>query len=236
MRTQKLLIAAAAALAAGVVTSQAQVYSQNIVGYVNTVLPNGLTLVNNPLSGTTNAADSVLPGLQVGDSLLVWNGAGYVSYLYVGPGGNAPSTETWQDPNGNPLAAPNLVPGQGFFYNNGQGVTETNTFVGTVVLTNTISLPNGLDLVASSVPISDIADGTNIALPLQVGDSLLLWNGAGYVSYLYVGPGGNAPSTATWQDPNGNPLASPTISVGEGFFYNNGQGATETWTQNLVVQ
>ena len=38
MRTKTLLIAAAA-LAAGILSSSAQTYSQNIVGYVNQVLP-----------------------------------------------------------------------------------------------------------------------------------------------------------------------------------------------------
>ncbi len=61
MRTKTLLIAAAA-LAAAVTSSQAQstVYSQNIVGYVNQVLPGAgvFTSVVAPLQGTTNAADA----------------------------------------------------------------------------------------------------------------------------------------------------------------------------------
>ncbi len=57
---KKTLLIAAAALAASLIPSQAQVYSQNIVGYVNTAIPGGgaLTLVANPIQtvvgGVTN--------------------------------------------------------------------------------------------------------------------------------------------------------------------------------------
>ena len=105
MRTQKLLITAAAALVAGIVSSQAQVYSQNIVGYVNTILPNGNTAISNPLlnGDGTNGAENVLTSLQIGDGLLVWNGAGYSGYTYGGPG-------AWLDQNGNPTSQPTLAP------------------------------------------------------------------------------------------------------------------------------
>jgi len=222
MRTKTLLIAAAAALAAGVISSQAQVYSQNIVGYVNVVLPVGNTAINNPLITGTNGAESVLTSLQSGDGLLTWNGAGYSGYTYVGPG-------SWVDQNGNPVAAPTLNQGAGFFYQNGQGAAETNTFVGTVDSTNSISLPVGNTLVGSSIPYGGAADNTNFTLPLQSGDGLLTWNGAGYNGFTYVGPG-------SWVDQNGNPVAAPTINVGSGFFYQNGQGAPEIWTEGLTAQ
>jgi hypothetical protein len=222
MRTKTLLVAAAALLAAGVVTSEAQVYSQNIVGYVNTVLPVGNTAVSNPLLTGTNGAEQVLTSLQGGDGLLVWNGAGYSGYTYFGPG-------NWVDSNGNSVPAPTLAQGAGFFYQNGQGVAETNTFVGTVVTTNTVSLPVGNTLVGSSIPYAAAADSTNFTLPLQGGDGLLIWNGAGYSGYTYFGPG-------TWVDSNGNSVAAPTIGVGAGFFYQNGQGVAETWTESLTTQ
>ena len=224
MRTQKLLITAAAALAAGILSSQAQVYSQNIVGYVNTILPVGNTPIANPLLNAdgTNGAEDVLTSLQGGDTILVWNGGGYNAYTYFGPG-------SWVDTFGNPTAAPKLPQGAGIFYQNGQLTAETNTFVGTVVLTNSVNLPVGNTLVASTAPIADSAEGTNINLPLQGGDSLLLWNGGGYNAYTYFGPG-------TWVDTFGNPTPAPTIPVGAGFFYQNGQLSAETWIENVVVQ
>jgi len=162
MKTKTLLIAAAA-LAAGVVSSQAQVYSQNIVGYVNTAIPgnNALTLINNPLVGPngTNGASQVLTGLNQasgGESLYVWTGSGYYVYTYqgAGVGTGLGFASDFTDPNGGAAGAipgdvfdgangvwwvaapPQLKQGQGIFIQN-PNVLETNTFVGTVVLQNT---------------------------------------------------------------------------------------------------
>jgi hypothetical protein len=224
MRTKSLLLAAAA-LAAGVLSSQAQtVYSANIVGYVNTALPSGYSLVNNPLlnSDGTNGAENVFASLQPFDSLLIWNGTGYTAYSYQGPG-------SWIDSNGNPIAAPNVSPGGAVFYQNNSGGAESNTFVGTVLLTNSISLGAGYSFVASTVPVSAPADSTNYSLPFQAFDSVLFWNGSGYTAYSYQGPG-------SWIDANGNPTNAPVIGVGQGFFYQNNSGAAETWAQNVTVQ
>jgi hypothetical protein len=218
-----LLIAAATALAAGIVTSQAQVYSQNIVGYVNATLPGGYTLLVSPLSpNSTNDAESVLPALAPGDTLLIWNGGGYNVDLYGGPG-------QWFDGNTYAsIAVPTLAPGQGFFYEN-TGSAKTNTFVGTVQLTNSTVLAGGYTLVGSTAPISDFVDSTNINLPLVPGDTLLLWNGGGYNVDLYGGPG-------QWFDGNTySAIADPTVGVAQGFFYEN-TGSAKTWTQNVVVQ
>ncbi len=58
---KKTLLIAAAALVAGVVSSEAQVYSANIVGYVNVTCPAGAqVLVSNPLDDGTNQANDLL--------------------------------------------------------------------------------------------------------------------------------------------------------------------------------
>src|ERR1700735_5475995 len=78
MKTKTLLIAAAA-LAAGVMSSQAQgVYSQNIVGYVNVPLVAGYNLVANQLdldgTGTNNSIYTVVgTNLPASTAVLVWN-------------------------------------------------------------------------------------------------------------------------------------------------------------------
>jgi hypothetical protein len=238
MRTKTLLIAAAA-LAAAVTSSQAQtVYSQNIVGYVNQTYlsPGSSYFVVAPLTGSSQAADILMASsLQPFDDILVWNGGGYNLFTYVGPGGNAPATNTWDDVNGNPVNAPLLAPGEGFFYQTQSGDVETNTWTGTCVLSNSIAFPSpgASYAVGSSVPISGPLDTTNgLNLPLQPFDGVLIWNGGGYNLYTYVGPGGNAPATNTWDDVNGNPVNSPVIGVGQGFFYQTLSGSTETWTQN----
>src|ERR1035437_9506831 len=126
---KKTLLMAAAALAAGIITSQAQpVYSQNIVGYVNTTLPVGYSLITVPLnaaaSGNTVPATNVLNALQSSDAVIIWNGSGYSKYAYLdfGPG------QTWQYPDGSfSDIAPSINAAQGFFYQNGQGAAETWT-------------------------------------------------------------------------------------------------------------
>ena len=235
MRTTTTLLIAAAALAAAVTSSQAQtVYSQNIVGYVNQVLPGSpnFSLVQNPLQGTTNAAEQVITCVQFGDSVLTWNGTGFNSAIYA-PGLNDDNT-VWVDANSfSDIPSPQITPGEGVFYENNQGVNETNTYVGTCVLSNTIVLtgsPN-FTLVGSTVPIGGDINSTNFNLPVQFGDSVLTWNGTGFDSDIYA-PGLNDDSTV-WVDANSfADVADPQLSVGQGFFYENNQGSDETWQQN----
>ena len=129
MRTKTLLVAAAA-LAAAITSSQAQtVYSQNIVGYVNQVLPGNpaYSLVTAPLTGTTNAADQIITCLQPGDTISLWNGTTFVVYTYF-PG--IYTGTNFVDGSFNALPTPTLAPGQAFFYQNEQGSNETNTWTG----------------------------------------------------------------------------------------------------------
>ena len=88
------------------------VYSQNIVGYVNTVLPGSgvYSMIANPLNGTTNAAEAVLPALVGGENLLKWNGAGYYIYSYAGAGvGTGLGFQSdWTDGGSAPPAPPSI--------------------------------------------------------------------------------------------------------------------------------
>jgi hypothetical protein len=230
MRTKTLLIAAAA-LAVGVITSQAQpVYSQNIVGYVNQPFPAGeYTVVTAPLATTsTNSPEDALGNmLQTGDDILYWNGTQFATYSYLSP-------QQWIYPDGSTVGpAPNLGNGNGFFYLNNQGATETNTFVGTVILTNTVSLPAGhYALIGSTPAIGGSLDDTNINLPLQTGDDVLIWSSTAnqYSTYSFL-------SVGQWIYPDGSTIGpAPVVNVDQAFFYLNNQGASEIWTNNFTVQ
>ena len=61
-------------------------FPERVVGYVNTPLTPGFTLVNNPLNGTTNGAGQVLSGLTSQENLFIWTGSGYHIYTYQGLG------------------------------------------------------------------------------------------------------------------------------------------------------
>jgi hypothetical protein len=236
---KKTLLIAAAALAAGIISTQAQtnVYSQNIVGYVNTQIPGGnaYSMITAPIGGATNLENTVT-AITAGDNVLIWNGGGYTAYSYLGANWDG-AGHSWADVNFNGVASPVVNPGQSFFYQNAQPGTETNTFVGNCILSNTVVIPGGnaYTLLASTAPIADTLDGTNLALPLTPGDNVLLWNGGGYTAYSYLGANWDG-SGHSFADVNFNGVASPVINVGRGFFYQNSQPSAETWHQNFSVQ
>src|SRR5450631_4220979 len=83
---KKTLLIAAAALVAGVISSEAQVYSANIVGYVNFVSVTnspGFQMICNPLDNGTNTVASLFPNPTPGTQLQVWNGATWGSFSYT---------------------------------------------------------------------------------------------------------------------------------------------------------
>jgi len=220
MRTQKLLVAVAA-LAVSLATSMAQVYSQNIVGYVNVTVPSGYSLLANPLSaGSTNGANEIMPQVD-GSIFLTWNGAGYDYRSYdSGFGG-------WIDGNFNPANPPALPPGKGFFYFNPGSATNV-TFTGSVIpapgTTNSLNLTPGYTVNGSVLPTSGLA--SSVGLPIVDGMIVLQWNGAGFNYRSYdSGFGG-------WIDGNFNSASEPTINIGQGFFYFN-PGSTVQWKQTL---
>ena len=103
MRTKTLLIAAAA-LAVGIISSEAQVYSQNVVGYVNlSVAASGYTVVTMPLdydgTGTNNTVSAIIgTNLPVGSSIQNWTGTGFAgnSYSKKGLGSGEPQLDVGQ--------------------------------------------------------------------------------------------------------------------------------------------
>jgi hypothetical protein len=221
MRTKTLLIAASA-LAATVVTSQAQVYSANIVGYANVVLVGGYNLVANPFDdGNGNQLTNVINAsiLPAKSSVTTWNSVGQNFNSAITGGGGV-----W---NGNTT----LQPGAGFFIKNGTAAspTVTNTFVGTVVVpvggSGTNQLLNNYTLVGSEIPYAsaNLFTDTNVNLVnsgLAGKSSVTTWNAVGQ-NYNSVATFGTAPAT---------PLA-----VGQGFFIKSVQGPTN-WVQTLPAQ
>jgi hypothetical protein len=148
MRTKTLLLSAVA-LAAGIFTSQAQsnVYSANIVGYVNaTNAAATLTMLSNPLDNGTNDLYSLLPTAANNT----------VAYEFTG-GILQTSTKT----KGVWTTDFILPPGSGFFI---KGAAGTNTFTGQTGFTNGLSLTAGVTVLAGSpIPFSgQLSDqGTN---------------------------------------------------------------------------
>lgn len=215
-------------IAAGVASSMAQsnVYSLNIVGYVNVPVTGSLTAMGNPLRNGTPAdrMDQVIP-YSDGDNIQVWNGASWDTWTM-----SSFSATGWQDPQGNDVALtslPNLGSGKGFFY--GKNTATTNvTFVGEVRTgTNNVSLPVGLTAAASPLPYGGLVSTGPLHLIMGDGDNIQKWNGASWDVYTFT-----SFSATGWQDPQGNDGPEATLNVGQGFFYGNNTGAT-TWQQIL---
>ena len=211
MRT-KALLGVAAAFAAGALTVSAQVYSVNIVGYVNQATTGGqLHLVQNPLDNGTNTLNSVLAGSPAGSEAYVWNGSGYTPSL-VGA-----KTGVWSPDTAIPT-------GVGFFFR--PSANRTNTYVGQVLAgpgeSVTNSLANGvLDLTGSLLPLATTNHSTDAAFGLTgapAGSALYKWNGSGYTPSLVGAKSG------TWSP-------GVSIAVGESVFIQPA-GAFD-WTQTL---
>jgi hypothetical protein len=243
---RKTLLIAAAALAGSVISSNAQVYSQNVVGYAN--LPtagSGTYLLTVPfVVGSSNGANEVWPlsggnpTIPDGSQLLIWNGTGYTTYL--SDSGNPPYL--WDDNGGNPLSfSPRVPVGQGFFLI--PAGNTTNTFAGAVAVnvgtSNRVALVGSSTyLVAAAVPyggavtngnVTTGAGGINLssANGLPDGSQLLIWTGTGYTTYL-----SDSGSPSYWDDNGGNPIAAPpSVAVGQGFFLI--PAATFTWVVGL---
>jgi hypothetical protein len=222
MRTKTLVIAVAA-LAAGILASSAQTYSQNIVGYANVVIAgNGqYTLLANPFDDgngnyLTNILNSALP---IKSQVLTWDPI--LTYTTIQKGG---SPVNW--PAG---TATQLPPGTGFFVRNGNpgsgAPALTNTFVGTVIPLNGSSVTNdigvGYTLQGSVIPYA----GNIATVGLNGGDTnldyghgltrksqLLTWDPV--LTYTTVQKGGPVLGPWTWG-------GTATIGVGQGFFINN---------------
>lgn len=232
MRT-KTLLCLAALIAAGAATSMAQsnVYSLNVVGYVNVTLANGDVLIANPLDAGDNSVSNLFSGLNAtsgnnnGYTVFSWTGANFApNQLDVFGGG-------W----GNP--AQQFPPGVGMFVFNGTGNPITNTFVGNVLqgsLTNL--LPAGDSLLGSKVPIS--TNTLQLGLIPSMKDTIFMWNGGNFVPVNFDEFGGG------WLDPGDSvvgPVSAangPVLHIAQGLFYfnsGNNNPAAPTWVINFTV-
>jgi hypothetical protein len=209
MRTLKALLCLSA-LAGGLATSVAQnVYSLNIVGYVNVPVAgnNALSLISNPLkpsNGNYNITNTIaLPDTAEGASIFKWAGTGWdgdVPTFYSGGVGWFPDKVM------------NL--GEAFFIQS--PIATQITFVGEVSTgTNTTTVPTGFSVIASKVPIAEPFPG-NVG---NEGDSIFTWTGTAWDNTVWTYYG----SSIGWFGA-GNPGEStngPALPVGGGVFYQN---------------
>src|SRR5882724_5562009 len=161
MRTKTTLLCAAI-LAAGALSSMAQsnVFSLNVVGYINTTLTGpGYTMIANQLDSGNNVFSNFFQVLPSGSQVIKWN-TNTASFNI--------STRSLVAPGWSPAGAANstLNPGEACFIKLAGG-SRTNTFVGNVMrlaatggtnpvysATYTNSLITGYTMMGSTFPIT----------------------------------------------------------------------------------
>lgn len=190
MRTKALLLTAAF-VAVGVVSSSAQVYSVNAVGYVNLQIPKGFSMIANPLKASSNTVGALLASAPDGTTIYKFaNGKFSINAKDFGEFGTPAET---------------LNPGEGAFIE--APAAFTVTFVGEVpqgALTQ--SIPKGFSIQASQVPQSGQLD-TVLKFPAAEGDIVYRFNNATgrYASSAF--------DFGAWD-------VAPVPAVGESFFVN----------------
>ncbi len=216
---------AGAALAFSLATSQAQVYSANIVGYYNVTVPAGKTaLIADQLSDSTNGYGinaQLTNGVANNSVLYKWNGGGFDTYIFYTGFGWYKGVEV------NPTTD-QLPAGTSAFLQNGDtGNPMTLTVVGTVPTNSPVAIPAGSGFYSMGTPIATNLDSTLANFPSQydgasASDLYYPWNVAAQsfsVIYVYYGSFG-------WY--NGATQVYPTPNVGEGFLYYN-SGISTNW-------
>ena len=207
-------------MVAGLVSSSAQVYSANIVGYVNyanTTNSPGYELIANPLDTGNNVLTNVFAKPPGGSTLTIWTGSGFGLTAQFSAG-------HWKT---NGINADNFVlnPGTGVFAS--WAGAYSNTFVGTVDplvgLSSTNTVAAGYQLVSSLAPYADYVTNTaTINITGVVGGTTITeWvpSTQSYNTYQF--------SAGHWK--LGGVNNTPQLGIGQGFFFN--AAAPYNWTQ-----
>jgi len=225
MRTKTLLLSAAA-IAAGLVSSQAQsnVFSANVVGYVSTVIKgNGVfTLVANPLDdGNGNQLTNLVAALPNKSQVQVWDPVSQTFTVF------GKALGAWS-------ANVSLPPGTGFFVKNGAAgqADITNVFVGSIAVangaSNSVALPNStFILLGGTVPYSgNLTDAYNTAsfnlgATLPNKSQVQVWDPVAQAFTVY------GKALGAWSAP-------VSVSPGQGVFIKS--GTATNWVESLQLQ
>jgi hypothetical protein len=210
MKAKTLLLTSLLVAASGAVAS-AQVYSQNIVGYVNLTIPRGFTMIANALNTTNNTLRSIIPVAPPGTQFYKYTGSGY-----------AISTMdefdlTWD----NNIT---LNPGEGGFIRNNDTASFTVTLVGEALTgTTTNSIPAGFSQRSSITPVATaLREG---GVPGEPGDQAY--------KFTNNGSGGGGYTISTFDEFDLQWDNNFTIGVGESIFIRKANSANWVRTFNV---
>jgi hypothetical protein len=219
MRT-KTTLAAAAILAAGLASSMAQanVYSLNVVGYVNASYVAGFNAAANPLVGSPdNTLNTVLSGTGVPDNTIVFTWDTALQDF-------SPTLPTYVAGSGTWSPNASVIQGQGFFVLAPSAFTHT--WVGEVKQgTTTTPIAPGFNGIASPAPIAGDTAAVLAGMVPADNDIAFKWNPATQ----------DFGATATYVAGSSTWTPAVNFGVGEGLFYLSTRGATQNWVSSFTV-
>ena len=256
MRTKTLALSALLGMLGSASVMAQNVYSVNAVGYINVTIPNGYSILTDPLIATPdNTLNTVLnnaPNINnvspySGTSVFQFNNGAGFGLIEVGNPGSF--SGGWSGGG----ADISLNPGSAVFILNVSGANQYATFVGTVPQNTTPTAANfggmtqtlkpGYNLVGSVVPLSgDLATGIGNLTGVNSGDFIFFFNPNVVGGHQFGYENADVYSFSTWTgnpgpnqiniEPNGDPEALTPVN---GFFYYN-NGAQESWTESFSAQ
>lgn len=194
------------------------VYSVNIVGYVNVRLFPGLTLLATPLRQSNSSIASLFGGIHtyIPDGSQVFryqDGAAYEVSTYDAV------VRTWSNPNFD------LSMGAGYFFHNPTSLTVTQTFVGEVLqgwLVNPLSA--GLSTKGALVPQRGSVNTVHL-IPGQPGEEIR--------TYVNDQAGGGYYNIATFSEETERWEPDLMLDVAEGFWIH--KQSAQLWVRYFVV-
>jgi hypothetical protein len=219
MKMKTSILTALIALAgSATLMAQTNVYSLNAVGYVNTTIPSGYSIICNPLVASGVTASNTL-------SKLFPSTIPQGTVVYKFEGGNFQIATYAADDFGNVSWDFDLsvMPGEGFWVFN-PSAAYTNTFVGEVAQgsgATTNNIPTGFSLKSSVIPQAGQLDSVLGYVPNQ-GDVIYFFRSGNFAISTY---GPDDFGNVSWDFP-------PVPGVGEGFWVFN-PNAPKNWVRTF---
>jgi hypothetical protein len=249
MRTKTLALTALLGMLGTASVMSQSVYSINAVGYINLTVPTGFSIISCQLQVSPNNQIGYVLNNDEGSSGNPGPIEGCEVFKYVPAHGNYSediADATDEDPSGNSGPDTNgwagggvltMNPGEALWFKNVTGAPATLTFVGTVPQgTLNVTIGNGFNMISSPVPFTGGLSTVAGMTQFNDTDEVFAYNNAtvNYTEYL-VDEDDGPPTTGgymnDWLLPNGE----PSLTVGEGFWYNNTSGAPFVYSQVFSI-
>jgi hypothetical protein len=217
MRRTKSLLVIFALWAAALSGALGQIFTGNIVGYINLVVNPGLNLIVNQLGQTNDDLNTFMP--NVPDGTVVFR-HDPVAQSYR-DGVTFLDGFGWYPASGDSNDAVKMIPlGEGFFVHIPGSTSTTITFVGEVLLESTNPIPGNFSLKGSIIPQSGQLVQM-LGFTAADGDQVFQWD----VSLQAFKAPAVFSSAGPWLPDE------PSVAVGEGFLVNRNpaQATPDNW-------